>query len=97
MKENSVEKVQALTRTEAPMTFVVTEELLARLRQKVLIQSEDDLHEFVADAINTYVHLGRLCAGGATIFATSPSSNDYVELHFPFDLNPTLHELSEED
>jgi hypothetical protein len=73
--------------TRSDVTLTLSNEVLAKLQERVAIRTVGDVHELVADAINSYVHLGQLAAGGSQIYAKQGDDGTLVRLHFPFSSN----------
>lgn len=71
--------------TEQDVTIVLNNEILNGLRSRVAFETVGDVHALIADAINTYTHLGQLSASGTQIFARDGEEGEFVRLRFPFD------------
>lgn len=67
------------------VTITLSNDVLSRLSQVVSFRTVGDVQNLVADAINSYVQLGQLHAGGAEIFAVQGDDSAPVRLRFPFD------------
>lgn len=74
--------------TDKPFTMHLSSEIVDVLRKRVDVKDELGLRALVADAINTYVRLGTLAAGGATFYARDKGKEGLVRVHFPFDPDP---------
>lgn len=87
---STAEKAKANPATEAPsdVTITLSQDVLTALRAQVGFRTVGDVRALVADAINSYVHLGQLRASGAEIFARQGEDGAAVRLHFPFDPAP---------
>lgn len=66
--------------------------VVERISQIVALRGDGSVNAFLADALNTYVHLGLLNADGAQFFARQPSSQTLVPLTFPFQENGAVSE-----
>ncbi len=73
------------TSGQSEVTIVLSAEVLARLRKQVNFRTVGDVQAIVADALNSYLQLGRLRANGAEFFAGQDENGPLVRLHFPFD------------
>lgn len=70
--------------TNDTYTFVLSSDLLRKLSAQVDIPNKSALNEFLADAINTYLHLGQLKQGGGDFFFLADGHEELIKLHFPF-------------
>lgn len=74
--------------TEANHTITLSPETLQKLSETVQLPNAAALNEFVADAINTYSHLGRLHQSGGRFLFEAEGREEPIVLHFPFQPNP---------
>jgi hypothetical protein len=74
--------------TTAPKTFTLTPEFLEKLSGQVTFNDSAALNQFLADAINTYMQLGRLYQSGGQFQFVAEGRDDPVVLHFPFQPDP---------
>ncbi len=69
----------------AEVTIVLNPEILNKMRKQVAFSTQADVQNLVADAINSYPHLGNLDASGVSILACeSGLDGALARLHFPF-------------
>lgn len=66
--------------------FLIPEAVIERLRTRVKMEDERELRDFVTDAINTYVALGGLVAGGAELHVRNPADGSLRRVRLPFEL-----------
>lgn len=79
------EAIKDNVKSKSSVDLVLSEDVLRRLREKVAFRTVGDVQGLVADALNTYMHLGQLSAGGVEIFARRGEDGQLVRLRFPFD------------
>ncbi len=70
------------------VTITLSNEVLTGLRSRVAFRTVGDVQDLVADALNSYIHLGQLTAKGAELLARQGPDGILVRLHFPFDPAP---------
>ena len=66
--------------------LLIPEAVIERLRTRVKMEDERDLRDFVTDALNTYVALGGLVAGGAELQVRNPADGSVRRVRLPFEL-----------
>ena len=76
--------IKGTTKPNSTVELVLSDDVLRRLRQKVSFRTVGDVQGLVADALNTYMHLGQLSASGVDIFARQGDDGKLVRLQFPF-------------
>ncbi len=83
----STEQVQSGTTSSSVKScdFRLSEELVKKLSLQVSFETEADLRCLIADALNTYLHLGTLRAQGLQFFAVDPMSKNMRRLRFSFE------------
>lgn len=69
-----------------PAGFMIPEAVIERLRTRVKMADERELRDFVADALNTYVALGGLVAGGSELQVRNPADGSVRRVRLPFEL-----------
>ena len=66
--------------------LLIPEAVIERLRTRVKMEDERELRDFVTDALNTYVALGGLVAGGAELQVRNPADGSVRRVRLPFEL-----------
>ncbi len=66
------------------VNIVLNQEILSGMRKQVAFETQADVQELVADAINSYLHLGNLDASGMRILAQNGTDGELMHLRFPF-------------
>ena len=64
--------------------ITLSEQTLAKIATQVSFEDDAAVGRFVADAINSYLHLGQLHRQGGVFFLEAEGQDDPVKLHFPF-------------
>ena len=67
-----------------PKAITLSEQTLAKIATQVSFEDDAAVGRFVADAINSYLHLGQLHRQGGVFFLEAEGQDDLVKLHFPF-------------
>ena len=67
-----------------PKAITLSEQTLAKIATQVSFEDDAAVGRFVADAINSYIHLGQLHRQGGVFFLEAEGQDDLVKLHFPF-------------
>ena len=67
-----------------PKAITLSEQTLAKIATQVSFEDDAAVGRFVADAINSYIHLGQLHRQGSVFFLEAEGQDDLVKLHFPF-------------
>ena len=67
-----------------PKAITLSEQTLAKIATQVSFEDDAAVGRFVADAINSYIHLGQLHRQGGVFFIEAEGQDDLVKLHFPF-------------
>lgn len=67
-----------------PKVITLSEQTLAKIATQVSFEDDAAVGRFVADAINSYIHLGQLHRQGGVFFLEAEGQDDLVKLHFPF-------------
>lgn len=65
--------------------IVIPEAVIEKLRERVQMQSEQEVRAFVTDALNTYVALGSLVVGGAELQLRNPKDGATRRVRLPFE------------
>lgn len=74
--------------TQTGHTIELSPEIMEKLQTQVTFPDAAAVNAFVADAVNTYVQLGRLYQSGGQFQFLGEGREDPVVLHFPFQPNP---------
>jgi len=74
--------------TQTGHTITLSPEIMEKLQTQVTLPDAASVHEFVADAINSYVQLGQLYQSGGQFQFIGEGRKDPVVLHFPFQPDP---------
>jgi hypothetical protein len=74
--------------TSQAHTIALSPEIIEKLQTQVSFPDTAALNAFVADAINSYVHLGRLYQSGGQFQFLAEGREDPLVLHFPFQPDP---------
>ena len=69
-------------------TLTLSPETLEKLSEAVQLPNDAAINAFVADAINSYVQIGRLYQSGGQFQFLSDARKDPIVLHFPFQPDP---------
>lgn len=77
-----------MTTITAPKTFTLTPEILDKLSEMVTFENDAALNQFLADAVNSYMQLGRLYQSGGQFHFLAEGGDGPVVLHFPFQPDP---------
>jgi len=64
--------------------ITLNSEILERMQERVQVENREQMIQFVTDALNTYMHLGQLAAGGAQFLARDGDDGEPRRLRFPF-------------
>lgn len=70
--------------TQSPLSLTLSADMLQNLASQVDFETDGAVHAFVADAINSYLHLGRLYSAGGEFLFAAEGRDDQIVLHFPF-------------
>jgi hypothetical protein len=85
MSKTKISKATPTPKTGTPSkTFALSPEVLAKLSEQVSFADDAALNQFMADAINSYLQLGRLHQAGGAFLLKAEGRDDLVTLHFPF-------------
>jgi hypothetical protein len=74
--------------TQTKHTIALSPEIMEKLQAQVSFESAEAVNAFVADAINTYMQLGRLHQSGGQFQFLGEGRENPVVLHFPFQPDP---------
>ena len=66
--------------------FLIPEAVIERLRARVKMEDDREIGDFVTDALNTYVALGGLVAGGAELQVRNAADGSVRRVRLPFEL-----------
>ena len=74
--------------TQTGHTITLSPEIMQKLQTQVTLPDASAVNEFVADAINSYVQLGRLYQSGGQFQFIGEGRQTPMVLHFPFQPDP---------
>lgn len=79
------------------MQITLNDETLEKLKSVVSFENDGAVYAFLADAINTYVELGRISHSGYKFFAGETLEGEMRRVVMPFeDITPPAEDEAEE-
>jgi hypothetical protein len=66
------------------VTIELSPQVTRALKQNVTFQTDQAMSEFVGDAVASYLRLGSLVAGGASVYVQKAKDTPLVPVRFPF-------------
>ena len=69
-----------------PGGLLIPQDVIEKLKTRVRMDGERELRDFVTDALNTYMALGGLVAGGGELQVRNPADGSVRRVRLPFEL-----------